>query len=107
MRKLLVALVLLLAVLFLLTRFAELNQVIGVLQRGNLVYLGLALLVEAGWIFNLSTFYQSIYQAFGMREKRIHMLKLVTAAYFLTVVAPSAGLSAIAVYLADAKHRGR
>lgn len=107
MRKLLVALALLLGVLFLLTRFAELNQVIAVLQRGDIWYLGLALLVEVIWIYNLSAFYQSIYQAFGMMEKRIHMIKLVTAAYFLTVVAPSAGLSAIAVYLADAKHRGR
>lgn len=107
MRKFIAALVLLLAIVFLLTRFAELNQILAVLERGNLLYLGLALLVEAVWLTNLSAFYQSVYQVFGMLESRLHMFKLVSAAYFLTVVAPSAGLSAMAVYLADAQRRGR
>lgn len=107
MKKFLVALAMLLGIVFLFTRFAELNQVMAVFQRGKLLYLGLALIVEAVWIYNLSAFYQAIYRVLGMEEKRAHILKLVTAAYFLTVVAPSAGLSAMAVYLADAKRRGR
>jgi len=66
MRKLLVALALQLGVIFILTRFAELNNILAVFQRGNLVFLGLALLAQAAWIYNLSAFYQSVYQVLGI-----------------------------------------
>ena len=107
MRKLIVALGLLLGVLFILTRFAELNAVLAAFQRGKLIYLALAFLVQCAWIYNLSAFYQSVYQVLGMVEKRAYLIKLVTAANFMTVVAPSGGLSAMAVYIADAQRRGR
>lgn len=95
-----------LGVVFLLTRFAELNKVLIVFRRGNLHYLSLALLVEAAWIYNLGAFYHSIYRLLGMEQKRLHVMKLVTSGYFLSVVAPSAGFSAIAVYIDDARQRG-
>lgn len=101
------AVILLLGVLFVLTRFTELQGILEVLRRGNLLFLGLALLVQAGWIYNLGAFYQTVYRIFDMEETRFHMLQLVTAANFLTIIAPSAGLSAIAIFLADAKRRGR
>jgi len=107
MRKFLIALLLLLGVFFLLTYFSEINEIVEVLRRGNMLYIGLALLVEFAWIYNLSAFYQSVYRVFGMEEKRSYMMQLVTAAYFVTVVAPSAGLSALAVYVSDAHRRGR
>jgi glycosyltransferase 2 family protein len=107
MRKLLLALALLLGVIFILSRFTELQALLDVLQRGNLVYLGLALVVQFVWIYNLSAFYQAVYQVLGIEEKRTHFFRLVTAAYFITVVAPSAGLSAIAVFVSDAKRKGR
>ncbi len=107
MRKLIVALALLLGVLFILTRFAQLHEVLAAFQRGNLIFLGLALLVECVWIVNLSAFFQSVYRVLGIEEKRSHMIKLVTAANFMTVIAPSGGLSAMAVYIADAQRRGR
>ncbi len=107
MRKFLIALALLLGVSFLLTRFAQLSEILEVLQRGNFFYLGLALLVELVWIYNLGAFYQSVYHVLGMEEKRLYIVKLVTAGYFLTVVAPSGGLSAMAVYIADAQRNGR
>ncbi|NLG96757.1 MAG: flippase-like domain-containing protein [Chloroflexi bacterium] len=107
MRRLLVALVILLGVIFLLTRFAEIQNIILVLQRGNLFFLGLALLAQTVWLFNLSGIYQSVYQALGMKEKRAHLVKLATAANFMTVIAPSAGLSAIAVFATDARQHNR
>jgi glycosyltransferase 2 family protein len=107
MRKLIGILALLLGVFFFLSRFAELQAIWAVIQRGRLVYIGLALLVEIFWIYNLSAFYQSVFQVLGMEENRWHLIKLVTAANFLTVVAPSAGLSGIAIFIADAKRKGR
>ena len=107
MRKLIVALALLLGVLFILTRFAEFNQVLAALRRGNLLFLGLALFVQCAWIYNLSAFYQSVYRVLGIEENRSYLVKLVTAANFMTVVAPSGGLSAMAVYIADAQRPRR
>lgn len=107
MRKFLIALLLLLGVVFLLAYISEINKILEVLQRGNLVYIGLALVTQFAWIYNLSAFYQSVYRAFGMEEKRSYMIRLVTAAYFVTVIAPSGGLSALAVYVSDAHRRGR
>jgi glycosyltransferase 2 family protein len=107
MRKLIVALALLMGVVFILTRIAELNKVLAVFQRGNLVYLILALLVQAAWIYNLSAFYQSVYSVLGIEERRSYLVKLVTAANFMTVVTPSGGLSAMAVYISEARRRGR
>jgi uncharacterized protein (TIRG00374 family) len=107
MRKMLGAIALMLGVLFLLSQFAELNKITEVLRRGNLIYLGLALLIEVAWIYNLGAFYQSIYHVLGMDIPRLHILKLVSAGYFLSVAAPSAGFSAMAVYLDDAKRHGR
>lgn len=96
-----------LGVFFLLTRFTAINEVAGVLRRGNIFFLSLALLIESIWIYNLGAFYQSIYRVLGMEVRRRHVVKLVTSGYFLSVVAPSAGLSAIAVYLDDAQRYGR
>jgi uncharacterized protein (TIRG00374 family) len=107
MKKFLIALVLLLIVVFILTRFAELNQILGVLGRGNLLYLGLALIVEMLWIYNLGAFNQSVYHVLGMPVTRLHMTWLTTAANVLSVVAPSVGLSTVAVYLADGQQHGR
>jgi uncharacterized protein (TIRG00374 family) len=106
MKKLIIALIMLLGVLFLLSRFTELSEMWVVLQRGDFLFLGLALLIEVFWIYNLSAFYRAVYHELGMTETPFHMARLVTAGYFLSVVAPSAGLSSIAVYLADAQRRG-
>ncbi len=107
MRKLLIAIILLLGVLFVLTRFTELQDILEVLRRGSFLFLGLAFLVQAGWIYNLGAFYQAVYKIFDMKETRFHMIQLVTAANFLTIIAPSAGLSAIAIFLTDARRHGR
>jgi glycosyltransferase 2 family protein len=107
MRKIIGLLVLLLGVFFFLTWFAEIQEVVEVIRRGSLLFIGLAVLVQFAWLFNLSTFYQSIFHVLGMDARRWHLIKLVTAANFLTVIAPSGGISGIAVFIADAKRSGR
>lgn len=107
MKKFLIALVLLLVVIFILTRFAELNQILDVLSQGDVLYLGLALIVEALWILNLGSFNQSVYRVLGMPVTLLHITRLTTAANVLSVVAPSVGLSTMALYLADAQQHGR
>lgn len=107
MKKIIVVLVLLLAVLFILANGAELQEILNVMAHGNLLFLGLALIIQIGWLLNMSAFYKSVYRSLGMEEKLAILLRLSMAANFLTVVAPSGGLSAIAVFVADARQRGR
>lgn len=107
MKKFIVALIIMLGVIFLLTRIAALQEIIDVLQRGNLLFLLLALSMGLLYIYFQSSLFQSIYHFLGLKASRIHLLKLITAANFLTVIAPSGGLSAMAVYIADAQRAGR
>jgi glycosyltransferase 2 family protein len=106
-KKILIGLVLLAAVVFLFSRLADLASIVDVFARGNLWYLGLALLVQCAWIYNLGVYYQEIYLVLGMTETRLHMILLTSAGNFLSVLAPSGGLSALAIYLADGQRKGR
>ena len=107
MRKFLVALALLLGITFVITRFAEINHILEVLKRGSLLFLGLALLVEFMWMYNLGAFFQSVYTILGMIDRRVYLLRLVMAANFLNIVAPSGGLSGLAIFISDARRRKR
>jgi glycosyltransferase 2 family protein len=107
MRKFLIAVAMLLGVVFLLTRFAELEKILSVLQRGNILYLGLALLLLFAWVYNLGALYQAIYRVLGMEENRLYLVKLAMSANFLTIIAPSAGLSGMAIFISDARRKNR
>lgn len=107
MKKFLIAVVLMLGVVFVITRFTEINQIVDVLQRGRPLYLVLALLVQLCWLYNMSGFFQAIYSALEMRDNRLHLLHMVTAANFLNIVAPSGGLSGLAIFISNARRQGR
>lgn len=98
---------LLLGIFFVLTRLADLKDIGSVVQQGNFLYLGLALLVQIGWLYNMGAFYQAVYAALGMPEKRLYLARMAASANFLTVIAPSGGLSGIAIFIADARRSGR
>lgn len=106
-RKFIIALVLLLAVLFIIARFAEMQDVLAVLSAGNLWYIALAVLVEIFWLFNLGMTYRSIYHIFDMDVTRFYMARVAVASMFLSIIAPSAGLSSVALFIADAREKGR
>jgi len=106
MRKLLVALVLLLGAFFIIGHFAEMQAVWETLQRGDWRILLLALLVEAAWMLNVAASYRAIYRALGMEESIGRLLLLTMGANFVNVVAPSAGVGGVAVFIGEAKRRG-
>ena len=106
MRKFLLALGLLLGVIFIITRFTEVQILYATLQKGNWGFILLALLVEAVWIVNIGLTYRSIYRVLGMTEGVMHMLVVGISSIFVTVVTPSAGMSAIAVFISDASRGG-
>ncbi len=106
MRKFLVALILLIGVVFLIGHFAELQAIADTLRKGQLLYLSLAVLVQLLWLMNLGYTYRAIFRALGIRSGAGRLLLLGTAANFVNVVAPSAGMGGVAVFVAESNRQG-
>jgi uncharacterized protein (TIRG00374 family) len=107
MRKFLVAVILLLAVYFLISRFAEAQQVFETLHRGDWRWLAGAVAIQFVWAVNLGASVRAIYRALGVEEKIERLISVAAAANFLNVIAPSAGVAGAAIYIADARRRNR
>jgi uncharacterized protein (TIRG00374 family) len=105
MRKIIVALILLLAIVFAFLRFSELKDFLNTLHHSNYRFLIAALIVELIWMFNSATDYGSIYRLVGLKERTSHLVLVATAANFVNVVAPSVGIGGMAVFLDDANRQ--
>jgi glycosyltransferase 2 family protein len=106
MRKFIVALALLLGIVFIFTRLAEVQAVAETLQRGDWRFVLLAIGVEVIWMFNVAVSYQTIYRTMGLDEKLERLVLMATAAYFVNIVAPSGGVGGVAVFISQARRRG-
>jgi len=106
MRKLIVAIVLLLTILFVVTRFADIEQVVRTFQRGDPRWLAMAVGVHLLAIVNLGLLLRSIYRVLGMEEGAGRLMLVGVASTFLTVVTSSGGWGGIAVFVADGRRRG-
>jgi uncharacterized protein (TIRG00374 family) len=106
MRKVLLAVLLLLGLIFLLTRGEELQNVLDTLLSGDPRWLGLAILVHLAWMLNIAASFRAIYRLLGVEEQIAHLMLVAAAAQFVSVVAPSGGMGGMAVLLADGRKRG-
>jgi uncharacterized protein (TIRG00374 family) len=106
MRKFIVIVVLFLGVALVILRFSELENIITTLQRANPGYLALALVVEGAWFFVLGWTFQSIYGLLGLTESRRRLTLVAAAGSFVNIVAPSAGMGAIAIFISNGRERG-
>jgi len=106
MRKLVIPLILLLGLIFLFLNKTELQEVVATFQRGNLVFLLVALIVQVVWTLNVAYSYKTLYRAVGIDERPLRLFLLVNAAFFVNVVAPTVGMGGVAVFAADAEKRG-
>ena len=105
MRKFIFAVVLMLSIVFIIGQFAELQSLVETVQRGDWRYLALALIIETAWIMNLAASYLVIFQALGIEEKVENLLLIATAANFVNIIAPSGGMSGMALFAAEARRR--
>jgi hypothetical protein len=105
MRKFLAAIVLLAGVVFIISKFAELEKVAATLQRGDWRFLILALIAEAVWMINIAACFRTIYQMMGIEERLGRLVLMSAAANFVNIVAPSAGMGGIAVFIAEARRK--
>lgn len=105
-RKFLVAIILLVGVMFVIARFAELQAIAETLQRADFRFLSLAILVELTWLLNTAASFRAIFKALGIEENIRQLTYMTTAANFINIVAPSAGIGGVAVVISESKRRG-
>jgi uncharacterized protein (TIRG00374 family) len=106
MRRFLTAFILLLAVYILISRFTEVQEVAETLREGSLLWLGLALLLQLGWLGNIALMYQAIYRLLGMPGTLWQLLPLAVTSNFINTAAPSGGVGGMAIFINDARQRG-
>jgi uncharacterized protein (TIRG00374 family) len=106
MRKLLLALVLLLGIIFIIARQAEVRAIFETLERGDWRFLFLAIGIEGLWLVNVAVSYKVIYRALGLEENIETLLLAAAGANFVNVVAPSAGVGGLVVFINTARQRG-
>lgn len=105
MRKFLIAVLLMLGVLFVIGRSAELHNIVMTLRRGDWRFITLAFVAQIAWMFNSAASFRAIYRALGIEEKIETLLLMISAANFTNVIAPSGGFSGMAVFLSEARRR--
>jgi uncharacterized membrane protein YbhN (UPF0104 family) len=99
------ALIFLVGVLFVIARLAEVQAIVETLQRGDWRYVFLAVGIVFLWLLIVAFSFKAIYLALGLKEKVKVLLPMACAAIFLNVVAPSAGVSGMAVFVAQTKRQ--
>lgn len=105
MRKLIIAIALLLGIYFIIARFAEVQAILETLQRGDLRFIFLALILEFAWLFITAASFKFIYRALGVEERLRNLALMSAAANFVNVVAPSVGMGGMAVFISEARRR--
>lgn len=106
MRKFIVAIVVMLGVVFILGRTSEVNDILETLKKANYSIVLLAAGLVVAWLINQALAYWVIYRSMEMEERFENLLLLVPSAFFVNVVAPSGGMSGIAVFVAEARRKG-
>jgi len=105
MRKFIVALVLFLGVYFIIIRLTEVQKILNTLQKGRWDFLLLSVFAVGFWLVNIALCFQVIYKAIGIDEKVVNLIPMAAAGFFLNVVAPTAGMSGMAIFFAEARRR--
>ncbi len=105
MRKFIIAFILLLGFIFVIARLTEIQNIAEILQKGIWWFVLLALVVELLWVINCGASFRSIYRAMGIEEQLSTLSLMVSAANFINVVAPSAGVGGLAIFMSEARRR--
>jgi glycosyltransferase 2 family protein len=107
MRNFIFALILLLAILFLIGSMSEVQQVFNIFGQGDWRFLALAILAEGAWLVNVSASYGVIYRLMDIKERNRRLFLLSTAANFVNIITPmSGGMTGGAIFMSDGRKRG-
>ena len=106
MRKYILGFVVLLVILLLYSRFSELQSTLETLQNADPKFILMALAMQFVWFIVMAGVFRLLYQIMGIREHLLHLASVAVSANFINVVAPSAGIGGMAVFVDDAEKRG-
>jgi uncharacterized protein (TIRG00374 family) len=106
MRKFILIIVLFLGAAFVYLSFGELQVILKTLRQGNFWFVLIALLIQFGGFALAGLIFRSLYNLLGIDETLYKLSLLAAAANFVNIVAPSAGMGGMAVYISNARRRG-
>ena len=106
MRKFLFLIVLLLVGVVVISSFSELQGIVQTLKQAELRFLVVAILLQLIWFVGVAAVYKSLYNLMSIKEGIPHLALLASAVNFINIVAPSAGMGGMAVFIDDAGRRG-
>ena len=97
--------VLFLGAAFVYLSFGELRTILETLQQGNFWFVLIALMIQFGWFAVIGLTFRSLYLLLGIDESPYKLALLSAAANFVNIVAPSAGMGGMAVFISNAHRR--
>lgn len=101
MKTILQVIIGILALVYIIVSFTEIENIAAALQKGNWPFLVLAFVVEFACLFNNSFTYRSLYRLLGSDETIKRLFKVSTASVFVNIIAPSGGLGGMAYFIAS------
>ncbi len=106
MKKLILVVVLFLGIAVVAISLSELETILLTLRKAHLEFFILAILIQLLWFLSTGRMYQSIFHLLGVHEGILTLSRIATAANFINVVAPTAGVGGIALFASEARRRG-
>ena len=107
MRKFIFILVLFLGAAFVYLSLGEIESVVETLRRGHIGFILLAILIQCGWFLITGLTFRSLYRVLGMEGTVPELSLMSAAANFVNTIAPSAGMSGVAVFISHANRNGQ
>lgn len=105
MRNFFIALAILLGIVFVIGQYSEVHAILETLQQGDFRFIILAFLVQLIWMFGVALSYRLIYKLLRLDEDLFTLFGLATAANFVNIVAPSAGMGGMVVFVSRARSK--
>lgn len=87
-------------------KFGTLQSALETLLHGSVYFLIAALLIQLLGIINRAAYYQALYDYFGAKDKLKKWMILTLSANFVNMIAPTGGLSGMAVFVSEAEDQG-
>jgi uncharacterized protein (TIRG00374 family) len=106
MKKLLIVVVLFLGIAVVALSFSEFETIMSALKKAHLTFFILAIVVQLLWFVATGRMYKSVFHLLGVHESTLTLSLIATAANFINVVAPTAGVGGIALFASEARRRG-
>lgn len=105
MRRVILTIILILGAVFVIYSFSEIKKITGILEQSDWRFLVVAFFFVILWMYNIALEYRLLYSLVGLQEQRFRLLLVSSAATFVNVIMPTAGIGGMAVFLDDARRR--